>query len=141
MRQRSGLVVTTTFWDRDAYLAGNFFYDLAKASMNRLAFAVAEELRPFGVGSVALSPGFMRTELVLATMKTDEEHYARIPALARSESPHYVGRAVVALAGDPDVLSKSGRVLRVGALAREYGFTDLDGTQPEPFEIGADEGA
>jgi NAD(P)-dependent dehydrogenase (short-subunit alcohol dehydrogenase family) len=141
VRQRSGLIVTTTFWDRDAYLASNFFYDLAKASMNRLAFAVAEELRPFGVSSLALSPGFMRTELVLAAMKTDEEHHAEVPALARTESPHYVGRAVVALAGDPDVISKSGRVLRVGDLAREYGFTDIDGSQPEPFELEPHEGA
>lgn len=136
VRQRAGLIVTTTFWDRGRYLKGNLFYDLAKAAMNRAAEGMAEELRPHGVSSVALSPGFMRTELVLAHMRADEASWRENPGLARTESPRYLGRAVVALAGDPDVIAKSGRVLLVGELAREYGFTDIDGRQPPPFEVG-----
>lgn len=135
VRQRAGLIVGISFDDRGRYLKGNVFYDLAKAAMNRIAFAVAEELRPHGVASIALSPGFMRTELVLATMHTDEASYQQVPALARSESPRYVGRAVVALASDRDVLARSGEVLCAGDLARTYGFTDIDGTQPAPFHV------
>ena len=135
VRQGSGLIVTTTFWDRDRYLRGNMFYDLAKAAMNRLAFALAEELRPHGVASVALSPGWMRTEFVLAGHTTDEAHREERAALARTESPRYLGRAVAALAADGGVLRKTGRVLLVAELAREYGFTDVDGRQPGPFTI------
>lgn len=136
VQQKRGLIVTTTFWDRDRYLRGNLFYDLAKSAMIRLAFGMAEELRPHGVASLAVSPGFMRTELVLASMNTDEAHYRERPGLAKTETPHYVGRAVVALAADRDVIARSGKVWRAGELAREYGFTDLDGTQPEPFTLG-----
>jgi NAD(P)-dependent dehydrogenase (short-subunit alcohol dehydrogenase family) len=135
VNQRRGLIVTTTFWDRDRYLRGNLFYDLAKAAMNRLAFGMAEELRPHGVASLALSPGWMRTEFVLAGHKADESNWRQQPSLARTESPRYIGRAVAALAGDPRVLEKSGRVHRVADLAREYRFTDIDGRQVEAFEL------
>jgi len=133
--RKQGLIVTTTFWDRGHYLRGNLFYDLAKASMTRLAFGIAQELQPHGVASVAVSPGWMRTEFVLAGHKTDEAHWLERPALARTESPRYLGRAVAALAGDAQVLDKTGQVLRVGDLARAYGFTDIDGRQVEPFEL------
>lgn len=133
--QKGGLIATTTFWDRGRYLRGNLFYDLAKSAMTRLAFGMAEELRPHGVASLALSPGWMRTEFVLAGHKTDEAHWHERPALARTESPRYLGRAVAALAGDARVMEKSGGVHRVADLAREYGFTDIDGRQPEAFEI------
>jgi NAD(P)-dependent dehydrogenase (short-subunit alcohol dehydrogenase family) len=135
VQQGHGLIVTTTFWDRGRYMRGNLFYDLAKATMTRLAFGLAEELRPHGVASLALSPGWMRTEFVLAGHQTDEPHWHERPALARTESPRYLGRAVVALAADPQVMGKSGQVLRVGDLAREYGFADIDGRQVEPFEL------
>jgi NAD(P)-dependent dehydrogenase (short-subunit alcohol dehydrogenase family) len=135
VRQRRGLIVTTTFWDRDRYIGGNLFYDVAKAAMNRLAFAVAEELRPHGVTSVAVSPGWMRTELILAGHQTDEAHWTERPSLARTESPRYLGRAIVALAADPAVHAKTGKVLLVGELAREYGFTDIDGRVVPPFEM------
>lgn len=85
---------------------------------------------------MAVSPGWMRTEFVLAGHKTDEAHWRERPALARTESPRYLGRAVAALAGDPAVLQKSGVVHRVADLAREYGFTDIDGRQVEAFEGG-----
>jgi NAD(P)-dependent dehydrogenase (short-subunit alcohol dehydrogenase family) len=133
--RQKGLIVTTTFWDRHQYLRGNLLYDLAKASMTRLAFAMAEELRPQGVASVAVSPGWMRTEFVLAGHKTDEAHWHERPALARTESPRYLGRAVAALAADRNIANKSGRVLRVGDLAQEYGFTDVDGRRVPPFEL------
>jgi NAD(P)-dependent dehydrogenase (short-subunit alcohol dehydrogenase family) len=135
VRQGRGLIVTTTFWDRGAYLKGNLFYDLAKASMVRLAFDMAEELRPHGVASLAVSPGWMRTELVLAGHKTDEAHWHERPELATTESPRYVGRAVVALAADAEVMRKTGGVYRVGDLAVEYGFTDVDGRVVPPFAI------
>ena len=132
---RRGLIVTTTFHDRGHYVPGNLFYDLSKASMTRLAFGMAQELRPHGVTSLAVSPGWMRTELVLAGHHTDEAHWQERPALARTESPHYLGRAVVALAGDAAVLRKTGGVHRVADLACEYGFTDIDGRQVEAFEM------
>jgi NAD(P)-dependent dehydrogenase (short-subunit alcohol dehydrogenase family) len=132
-RQR-GLIVTTTFWDRDRYLQGNLFYDLAKAAMTRLAFGMAQELRAHGVASVAVSPGWMRTEFILIGHQTDEAHWQERPALARTESPRYLGRAIAALAGDSDIMAKSGSVLRVADLAREYGFTDIDGRQVPAFE-------
>jgi NAD(P)-dependent dehydrogenase (short-subunit alcohol dehydrogenase family) len=135
VKRKRGLIVTTTFWDRDRYLRGNLFYDLAKASMTRLAFGMAQELRPHGVASLAVSPGWMRTEFVLMGHKTDEAHWQERPALARTESPRYLGRAAVALAGDARVLGKSGAVHRVADLALEYGFTDIDGRQVEAFEL------
>jgi NAD(P)-dependent dehydrogenase (short-subunit alcohol dehydrogenase family) len=138
VREGRGLIVTTTFWDRDRYLKGNLFYDLAKASMTRLAFGMAQELRPHAVASLAVSPGWMRTEFVLAGHKTDEAHWRERPELARTESPRYLGRAIAALAADPAVMDKSGRAHRVGDLAREYGFTDVDGRQVEAFEIEGD---
>jgi NAD(P)-dependent dehydrogenase (short-subunit alcohol dehydrogenase family) len=135
IRQEQGLIVTTTFWDRDRYMAGNLFYDLAKASMTRLAFGMAQELRAYRVASVAVSPGWMRTEFVLAGHQTDEAHWHERPALARTESPRYLGRAVVALAQDPQMMTRTGRVLRVGDLATEYGFTDIDGRVVPAFEV------
>jgi NAD(P)-dependent dehydrogenase (short-subunit alcohol dehydrogenase family) len=136
VQRKRGLIVTTTFWDRDRYLKGNLVYDLAKAAMNRLAHGMAQELREHGVASLAVSPGWMRTELVLAGHQTDEQHWQEKPALSRTESPRYLGRAVVALASDAAVMEKTGKVLTVGDLAREYGFTDTDGRQPPAFELG-----
>jgi NAD(P)-dependent dehydrogenase (short-subunit alcohol dehydrogenase family) len=135
IRQKHGLIITTTYRDRGRYVKGNLFYDLAKATMNRLAFAVAEELKPHGVTSLAVSPGWMRTELILAGFKTDEDHWREVPPLARTESPRYLGRAVAALAADPDVHDKTGGVHSVGDLAVEYGFTDIDGRVIPPFEM------
>lgn len=135
VQQGRGLIVTTTFWDRDRYMTGNLFYDLAKATMTRLAFGMAQELKPHGVASVAVSPGWMRTEFVLAGHGTDEDHWHTQPSLARTESPRYLGRAVAALAADADIMERSGQVLRVGDLAPVYGFTDIDGRVVPPFEI------
>jgi NAD(P)-dependent dehydrogenase (short-subunit alcohol dehydrogenase family) len=125
---RRGLIVCTTAWDRDKYL-GNLYYDVAKAAVNRLAWDMARELRPHGVAAVALAPGFMRTERVLAA------HAAHPFDLSPTESPEYLGRAVAALAADAEVMRWTGRVLTVGELARAYGFTDVDGRQPAPFQL------
>ena len=129
-----GLVATVSFDDRGRY-TGHPYYDLAKAALNRFAFGLAQDLRPHGAASVALSPGHVRTERVLAAFGTNERRWASVPALAGSESPRYAGRAVARLAADPDVLDLTGQTLHAGALARQYGFTDLDGTQPEPFRL------
>lgn len=125
-----GLIVHTTAWDRDNYL-GNLFYDVAKAAVNRMAFGMARELEPHHVAVVALAPGFVGTERVLAAFAGEGWTPGNL------ESPEYIGRAVVALAGDANVMAKSGRVLTVGQLASEYGFTDVDGRQWSPFRIEA----
>jgi NAD(P)-dependent dehydrogenase (short-subunit alcohol dehydrogenase family) len=123
-----GLIVNTTYWDADKYL-GNLYYDVAKAAVNRMVYGLAAELRPYHIAALALSPGFMRTERVMAT------HAAEPFDLARTETVAYVGRAVAALASDDRVIEKTGRVVQVGDLAREYGFADVDGAQAAPFEI------
>jgi NAD(P)-dependent dehydrogenase (short-subunit alcohol dehydrogenase family) len=127
MAQRHGLIVNTTFWDRGEYL-GNLPYDLAKTAINRMAHGMALELRPYHVSALALSPGWMRTEAVMAHGHAPEE-------LNRTESVEYIGRAVAALAADANVLEKSGRTLTVGDLARGYGFADVDGSRPPAFRI------
>lgn len=133
-----GLVVTTTAWDQDRY-TGHFYYDLAKNALNRMAYTMGLELRPHGIASLAVAPGWMRTELVLAAFSATEETWRDVPDLATTESPRYLGRAVAALAADPEVMRHVGRnPLRVGDLARLYGFTDLDGRQPEPWELPAE---
>lgn len=131
---QQGLVVNTTFWDRDKYHPPLPYY-LAKATVNRMAYAMALELREHNIAVVALSPGWMRGENILQKYQTDDLNAHKIEDLLKSESTQYVGRAVVALATDPDVMQKSGHVLKVGDLAREYGFTDVDGRQVPPFMI------
>ncbi|MFF4651611.1 SDR family oxidoreductase [Streptomyces sp. NPDC001380] len=132
--RRSGLVVEVTDGNTARY-RGSFFYDLAKSSVIRLAVAQAAELRPHGVAAVALTPGFLRSEAMLdhfgVTEATWREGAAKDPHFAHSESPAYLGRAVAALAADPDVMARSGRALATWGLYREYGFTDADGTQPD----------
>jgi NAD(P)-dependent dehydrogenase (short-subunit alcohol dehydrogenase family) len=131
LSRRQGLIINTVAWDRDLYL-GNLFYDIAKTAIVRMAYGMAEELRPHGVAALALAPGFVRTERVMAA------HVVQPFPLDRTESPEYIGRAVAFLAADPQVIRKSGKILTVGDLAREYGFTDIDGKQPPAFRI--DEG-
>lgn len=134
LRAERGLVATVTFADRGRY-TGSVGYDLAKASLSRLASGMAEDLRPHGVTSVALSPGFVRTERVLAAHGASERRWERVPELAGSESPRYAGRAAAQLAADPAAFLKTGQTLLAADLARHYGFTDADGTQPAPFRL------
>jgi NAD(P)-dependent dehydrogenase (short-subunit alcohol dehydrogenase family) len=121
------LIVNTIAWMFDRYL-GTFHYDVAKAAVIRTSYALSRELRRWGIASVAVAPGFMRTERVMAA------HAAHPFDLSLTESPEYVGRAVAALAEDPDVIRWTGKVVAAGELARAYGFTDVDGTRPEPFD-------
>lgn len=129
-----GLILNTTSWYHDVY-TGMLYYDLAKNALNRLAFGMAQDLEPHGVTALAVAPGWMRTELVLGAFETDEAHWREVPALAATETPLYVGRAMAALAADPRVMEKTGRTLLAGDLAREYGFTDEDGSQPPAFVL------
>jgi NAD(P)-dependent dehydrogenase (short-subunit alcohol dehydrogenase family) len=140
IRQPGGLVVEVTDGTAE-YNAANyrvsFFYDLAKAANLRMAFALAHELRPYAGTAVALSPGWLRSEAMLEAFEVAEANWreatARVPHFAISESPAYVGRAVVALAADPDVARWNGSSLSSGQLAKVYGFTDLDGSQPDAW--------
>jgi NAD(P)-dependent dehydrogenase (short-subunit alcohol dehydrogenase family) len=129
----SGLIVEITDGDFFGY-RGNIFYDLVKTSVIRLAFVMAWELRRRNITSVALTPGFLRSETMLEHFGVTEANWKeggkKDPDFIASESPFYVGRAVAALASDPEVSEKSGRVFSSWGLALEYGFTDVDGTQP-----------
>jgi NAD(P)-dependent dehydrogenase (short-subunit alcohol dehydrogenase family) len=115
----------------------SFFYDLAKAAVNRMAFSLAHELRPHGATAVALTPGWLRSEAMLNAYRVTEATWRDAtkvqPHFAISESPVFVGRAVVALAQDPDVARWAGKALSSGQLARIYGFTDADGSQPDAW--------
>ena len=128
-----GLIVEITDGDSFTY-RGNIFYDLAKTSVIRLAFAMARELRTRKVTSVAVTPGFLRSEAMLDHFGVTEANWRegaqKDPNFLASETPFYVGRAVAALASDPNVFSKTGRVFSSWDLANEYGFTDIDGTHP-----------
>lgn len=117
-----GLIISTVAWDHDKYIGS--FYDVAKHAIVRMIFVMGIELRKHNVAAIAVAPGWMRTERMLASQPED---------LSPTESPEYVGRAVVALASDPRVTEKSGRAFRVGELALEYGFTDVDGRQIPAF--------
>ncbi len=129
-----GLVVEVT--DGDGFLyRGNLFYDLVKTGVIRLAFAMEEELAGNGVTALAVTPGFMRSEAVLDHFGVSEETWRegieQDPHFAHSETPLFLGRAVAALAADANVDTKGGRVFASWTLAREYGFRDIDGRQPD----------
>jgi NAD(P)-dependent dehydrogenase (short-subunit alcohol dehydrogenase family) len=139
IREPGGLVVEMTDGTRD-YNAWHYrlsaFYDLAKWAVIRLAFAQSQELAPHGCSAVALTPGWLRSEMMLDNYGVSEANWrdgaATNPHFAAiSESPRFVGRAVAALAADPDLRRRSGGSFSSGELAREYGFTDLDGSQPD----------
>jgi NAD(P)-dependent dehydrogenase (short-subunit alcohol dehydrogenase family) len=122
---RRGLIVNISVWAAQKHI-GNVMYGVSKAATDKLTSDTAHELRPHDVAVVSLYPGLVRTEAVLAAGVFD---------LSNSESPEFVGRAVAALAADPDVLESSGRVLVAAELAQRYGFTDVDGRRPRPLTI------
>jgi NAD(P)-dependent dehydrogenase (short-subunit alcohol dehydrogenase family) len=139
IRRPGGLVVEMTDGTRE-YNDANYrepaFYDLAKSAVIRLAFAQSVELAEHGCAAVALTPGWLRSEMMLENFGVTEDNWRDGAAVnphfaAISESPRFVGRAVAALAADPDVLRRSGGSFSSGGLAREYGFTDVDGSQPD----------
>lgn len=135
-----GLVVEVTD-GTDQYNAMHyrvsFFFDLAKAAVNRMAFALAHELRPHSATAVSLTPGWLRSEAMLDAYGVTEQNWRDAtkgsPHFAISETPAFVGRAVAALAQDPSVSRWSGQSLSSGHLAKIYGFTDLDGSQPDAW--------
>jgi NAD(P)-dependent dehydrogenase (short-subunit alcohol dehydrogenase family) len=137
-----GLVVEMTdgTWDHNASRYRiSVFYDLAKVAVNRLAFSQGHELEPFGATAVALTPGWLRSEMMLENFGVSEENWRESatapPDFAVSESPRYVGRAVVALVSDPNRARWNQQSVDSGQLAREYGFTDLDGSQPDSWRF------
>lgn len=127
--QKSGLIINISAGDRGKFLH-NTMYDTAKCAVDRLAFGMAKELRKHQVAAISLYPGFVRTERVLQAVKGDQNF-----DINQTHSPQYVGRAVVALAADSQIIEKSGQTFAVGDLAKEYGFTDIDGRLIEAFRI------
>jgi NAD(P)-dependent dehydrogenase (short-subunit alcohol dehydrogenase family) len=119
-----GVIITTTWHTPEppAWVP----YESSKAAKNRLVYALGHHLREKGIPCIAVAPGWMRTELM-------ESHFADDPSAldGKTETPHYGARAVAALAADPDAMRFTGRTMDVAVLAREYGFTDLDGSQPD----------
>lgn len=134
IEHRQGLIIEITDGDNYHY-RGNLFYDLAKLSAIRLAYGMAEELKPYNVTALALTPGFLRSEAMLEHFGVTEENWQegakQDPHFIASETPFYIGRAVAALAADPNVAAKTGRVFSSWNLAQEYNFTDVDGRQPD----------
>ncbi|NEC70972.1 SDR family oxidoreductase [Streptomyces rochei] len=138
VRQPGGLVVEMTDGTaayNGSHYRNSYFYDLVKNSVLRMGFVLAHELKSYGGTAVTLTPGWMRSEMMLETLGVTEETWrdalAEVPHFCISESPSYVGRAVAALAGDANVARWNGQSVSSGQLAREYGFTDLDGSRPD----------
>jgi NAD(P)-dependent dehydrogenase (short-subunit alcohol dehydrogenase family) len=140
IREPGGLVVEVTDgtaeYNAEHYRV-SFFYDMTKAANLRMAYALGHELAPHGATAVALTPGWLRSEAMLEAFGVREENWRdateRIPHFAIAESPRFVGRAVAALAADPDVARWNQQSLSSGELARVYGFTDVDGSQPDAW--------
>ncbi|MFH8737761.1 SDR family oxidoreductase [Streptomyces sp. NPDC017964] len=140
LRSPGGLVVEVTDgtaeYNRDNYRV-SFFYDLAKSSVLRMGFALGQELGPRGATALALTPGWLRSEIMLGHYGVTEDNWRdaleRTPHFGISETPFYVGRAVAALAADPEVARWNGQSTSSGALAQVYGFTDIDGSRPDAW--------
>jgi NAD(P)-dependent dehydrogenase (short-subunit alcohol dehydrogenase family) len=134
LKSSQGVLIEITDGDSLAY-RGNFFYDLVKTMVIRMAFSWSEELHQHGVTSVAITPGFLRSEAMLEHLGVTRSNWQlaaeKDPNFLVSESPWFVGRAVAALVMDPERFSYSGQVLSSWGLAKKYGFTDEDGTQPD----------
>ena len=124
--RRSGLIVNISYWAAQKYL-GNTVYGVSKAATDKLTFDMAHELRPHNIAVVSLYPGLVRTEAILAA--------AGFLDLSNSESPEFSGHVISALARDPALMERSGKVLVAAALAKEYGIVDIDGRRPEPLTV------
>lgn len=141
VERNAGLIVEVTDGDTFGY-RGNLFYDLAKNAVVRLAYAMASDLHAHNVTALAVTPGFLRSEVVLDHFGVTESNWreaiGKDEYFAESETPCFVGRATAALAADPDVGRKSGGLYSSWELAKEYGFTDIDGRRPDwgSFFIG-----
>ncbi|OBZ15018.1 short-chain dehydrogenase [Bacillus sp. FJAT-27264] len=138
LKNKNGLIVEmtdgTAEYNNENYRV-SMFYDQAKTSVIRMAWALAQEIGPYGCTAVALTPGWIRSEIMLEHYGVHEENWqdamTKEPHFIISESPRYVGRAVAALAQDPELSRWNGRSLSSGELAQVYGFTDLDNSQPD----------
>jgi NAD(P)-dependent dehydrogenase (short-subunit alcohol dehydrogenase family) len=132
-----GLIVEVTDGNRLTYNDVGVIYSFSKTSVVLLAYLMSEELKAYGVTVVSLTPGWLRSEAMIDHFGVTEENWRDVileePTFEQSETPFYIGRAVVALASDPEVMEKTGRALSAGHLAREYGFTDVDGRQPPGY--------
>ncbi|WP_327582057.1 SDR family oxidoreductase [Nonomuraea sp. NBC_00507] len=142
IRNEGGLVVEVTdgTWEfNETRYRENVYYDLAKMSVNRLAFAWSKELRPYGGTGVAVTPGFLRSEAMLDNFGVTEDNWREAKVDHKSwlvsETPAYVGRAIAAIAADPDKQRWSGRSVDSGQLAEAYGLTDVDGSRPQVWRF------
>lgn len=140
IEHKGGLLVEVTDGTAE-YNADHYrlspFYDLAKVAVNRMAWAHAKDLEPHGATAVSITPGWLRSEMMLEAFGVREENWRdatkNVPHFVISETPRFVGRAVAALAADPDKARFNGQSLSSGGLAKVYGFTDLDGSQPDAW--------
>lgn len=135
IKKRRGLIVEVTEGDSLVSGSGNIMRDLSKAGQKSLAMSFADALRTHGIAAVAITPGFLRSEMMLqhfgVTEATWRDAGKKDPHFLQSESPLFVGRAVAALAQDPDVLARSGDIYSSWELGRDYGFVDADGSRPD----------
>ncbi len=142
--QRGGLLVEITDGDQPGY-RGQYDYDMVKATVNRMAYGMAQDLRPYGVTAMAVTPGFLRSEAMLDRFGVTEANWQegaqQDPHFIASETPYFVGRAIAALAADPNVAEKSGGVYSSWGLSDEYGFKDIDGRSPHWGRHFAEHGA
>lgn len=136
--QRQGLIINTTTDMSGEYPLGNapLSYYLRGRAVSRMTYGMAQELQEHNIAVVALAPDWLRTAYLLREHGTDDMNAHEIPDLDGSESTRYAGRAVVALATDPNVMEKTGQLLKTRKLGREYGFTDVDGRQPPVWQPG-----
>ena len=125
-KKKRGLIVNISFWSAQVYL-GNAQYGVSKAAVDKMTEYMAKELRKYEVAVVSLYPGLVRTESIMRNAK----HFD----MSTSESPQFIGRVVAALANDPNIMKKSGKVLVAAQEALEYGIQDMDGKQPRPLTI------
>lgn len=123
---RRGLIVNISFWAAQKYIA-NVAYGVAKAATDKMTADMSRELRDHEVAVVSLYPGLVRTEKVMSA--------AAYLDLSNSESPEFIGRAIAALAADPEIINRSGQVVVAAALALEHSFADIDGKQPVPLTL------
>jgi dehydrogenase/reductase SDR family protein 1 len=126
--QRHGLIVNIGYWAAQKYL-GNTIYGVAKAATDKMTADMAHELRPYNVTAVSLYPGLVRTEVILSAAESG------LIDLSNSESPEFIGRVIAALAGEPDLIERTGRVLIAAKVAAELKVCDIDGLQPIPLTL------
>jgi NAD(P)-dependent dehydrogenase (short-subunit alcohol dehydrogenase family) len=146
LKVKAGLIVEIVEQETIGY-HGQFFFDLVETSLKRIAYALAEELAPHRVTALAITPGFMRTEAILEKFGVTESNWrdaaennakAKRFGFIHSETPCFVGRAVAALAADPEVARWSGGVYSSWGLSEVYGFPDLDGTRPNIWTVAGE---